>query len=106
MKIFNKTKNKHIDGNVKVLKSLREKSRGLRGALDFRGVYFETRWGIHTFGMREDIDVVILDSQNIARDVWKNMKPNQIFVWNPRWRKVLEVFPGSKIDKGDQLEMS
>lgn len=54
-------------------------------------LYFETRWGIHTFFVREPIDVIILDEENRVRVIKKGLKPWRIFFWNPRYGKVVEL---------------
>ncbi len=81
-----------------------EKTKGLLGKNKPEAIYFETRWGIHTFGMQFPIDVIILNKQNKIVAMKKNMKPNRIFVWNPRYKKVIEVPEG--IIKKKSLELN
>ncbi|HEX8965117.1 MAG TPA: DUF192 domain-containing protein [Patescibacteria group bacterium] len=57
-------------------------------------IYFETRFGIHTFGLKLPIDVVILNKKNQVIKLFKNLKPNQIFLWNPLYKKVIEMPEG------------
>lgn len=54
-------------------------------------VYFETRFGIHTFGMTKPIDVFILNYKNEVVKIGRNIKPGRIFIWNPKYYKVLET---------------
>jgi uncharacterized membrane protein (UPF0127 family) len=54
-------------------------------------LYFETRWGIHTFFVREPIDVLILDEENRVQVIKKDLKPWRLFFWNPRYGKVVEL---------------
>lgn len=54
-------------------------------------VYFETRFGIHTFGMTKPIDVFILNKENKVVKICKSIKPGRIFIWNPKYYKVLET---------------
>lgn len=54
-------------------------------------VFFKTRFGIHTFGMRYPIDVVILDKTDRIRNMQENLAPNKFFLWNPFWDKVVEL---------------
>jgi len=54
-------------------------------------LYFETRWGVHTFFVKESIDVLILDEENIIRAIKKGLKPRRIFFWNPKYRRVVEL---------------
>ena len=57
-------------------------------------VYFKTRFGIHTFFMKFEIDVLILDSSNRVA-VIHTLKPNRIFMWNLHYNKVLELPQGA-----------
>lgn len=106
MKIFNKTKNVLVSDDVLELRTFREKSDGMCAFKEPRPIYFETRCGVHTFGMKYAIDVVVLDEKNQAVAVRKNMKQNKFFFWNLKYRRVLEFSAGSLIEKYDQLEIS
>ena len=58
---------------VKRLETLKEKTLGLIGREKVTPVIFETRFGIHTFGLKVPIDVLILDNKNkVARKIIKN----------------------------------
>ncbi len=76
---------------VKHLSSWKEKLTGLTGLKKVYPVYFETRFGIHTFGMEVLIDIFILDSKDKIICIKKNLKPGKIFFWNPKFYKVLET---------------
>lgn len=68
---------------------------------------FPLLWcGVHTFGMKYPIDVVVFDEWGVVQVVRKNMKPNEMFFWNPKYRRVIELPIESKIEKGDVLEVS
>jgi uncharacterized protein len=86
------------------------KTRGLLGAANPFPVYFHTRFGIHTFGLKFPIDVLILDHSNKVIKTRENLVPNQIFLWNPKYKAVLELPGGEvekhKIKKGDTLRTS
>lgn len=82
---------------AKKLVTLAEKSRGLIGADPVYAVYFTTRWGIHTFGMKATIDVVILDEEFLVVSL-ATLPPNRIYIWNPKHRHVLEL-PEGQIKK-------
>lgn len=79
-----------------------QKVVGLIGKNKTQPVYFQTRFGIHTFGIRKSIDIVILDKQNYVVKLKSNLQPNRIFVWNPKYEKVLEL-PGGTITKNKIL---
>lgn len=92
---------------VKTLRTLTEKSVGLIGADPVYPVSFTTRWGIHTFGMRSPIDVLILDNDNRVVKLVKSLPPKRIFFWNPKYFRVLELPQGTiekrKITVGNQI---
>ncbi|SRR5258706_9999789 len=67
-------------------------------------VYFETRFGIHTFFMKHPIDVVILDDDHVVQKVAHNLKPWRIFVWNPKWFRVLELPAGTIAQRRIKLD--
>lgn len=67
---------------------------GLMGKKHFKAVYFETRWGIHTFFVRFPIDIVILDRNNTICVLKCNLLPNRVFAWNPKYNRVLELQGG------------
>lgn len=58
-------------------------------------VYFETRFGVHTFFVKHPIDVVILDDHNVVKKVTHALQPWRIFVWNPKWSRVVELPEGT-----------
>ncbi len=80
---------------VKILTSFSEKLIGLIGEKNIYPVYFETYGAIHTFGMRSVIDVVILDKNNKVVKIKKELKPNKLFFWNPKYKRVLELPTGT-----------
>lgn len=93
---------------VKEAKTAWEKSKGLLGTSKPYPLLLKTRWGIHTFGMKYPIDVVILDNSNRIVKLRPNLKPNRIFLWNPKYNTVLEL-PKDSIIKfhlnfGDHIE--
>lgn len=74
-----------------------------------QAIFFTTRFGIHTFGLKYPIDIVILDDQNRARIIKSALLPNKIFFWNPRHSQVLELPEGTvnkqKIKLGDRVRL-
>ena len=82
---------------------------GLLNAKKAYPVMIQTRFGIHTFGMRFAIDVLILDKNNKVVKFSKNLNPNQIFLWNPAFDKVVELPAGEierkKIKIGSKLKL-
>jgi len=80
---------------VKRLETLKEKTIGLIGREKVTPVIFETRFGIHTFFLSKPIDVLILDSQKRVAALKEALSPNSIFLWNPRYKIILELPAGT-----------
>lgn len=82
---------------------------GLINSKKAHPVFFKTRFGIHTFGLKFPIDVLILDKNNKVVKVCKNLKPNRIFLWNPKFFNVIELPAGQigrdKIKIGDTIKI-
>jgi uncharacterized membrane protein (UPF0127 family) len=72
------------------------KSVGLIGKKTITPVYFQTRFGIHTFGVSVPIDVLILDHANRVVALKESLSPGRFFFWNPRYYRVVEL-PGGAI---------
>ncbi|HVF69711.1 MAG TPA: DUF192 domain-containing protein [Xanthomonadales bacterium] len=86
-----------------------EKIRGLTGVKKPFAVFFRTRFGIHTFGMKFPIDVLILDQKNRVVKLAVSVKPNRIFLWNPIFNTVIELPAGEvkkhKIKRGQFIKL-
>lgn len=76
---------------LKKLSGFIETTFGLMFKNSIRPIYFETRWGIHTFFVKSEIDVLILDRSNRIVVKKENLKPWRLFFWNPRYNKVIET---------------
>lgn len=83
--------------------NLKEKIQGFIGKDKPYALMLKTRFGIHTFGLKFPIDVLILDNKNKVVSVKENLKPNEIFLWNPIYQKVIEL-PGGTIEE-KQIKM-
>lgn len=99
-------------GKIKIeIKNLNgwKKVIGLIGKRSPETIFFRTRFGIHTFGVKFPIDVLILNSDMQVELVKKNLKPSNIFLWNPKFDLVLELPSGyikeKEIKKGDRIEI-
>lgn len=68
-----------------------EQIKGLMFLKKAQPVLINTRWGIHTFGVNFPIDIIILDKDNRVVKIKKDLKPNRIFLWNPKFARVLEL---------------
>src|SRR5436305_919642 len=86
-----------------------DKIIGLIGKKKPYALMLETRFGIHTFGVKFPIDVVILNNNHIVMAMFQHMKPNRIFFWNPKDKLVLELpertITKEKIKQGNQLKL-
>lgn len=78
--------------------NLKEKIQGLIGKEKAYCLMIETRFGIHTFGLKFPIDVLILNDKNIVVSIKERLRPNKIFMWNPIYKKVIEL-PSGTIEK-------
>lgn len=73
-------------------------------------ISFQTRWGIHTFFLKEPIDILILDNNHRVAKQKEKLQPNRIFLWNPIWQHVIELPQGTitkeKISLGTKIQFS
>ncbi|MBI2074450.1 MAG: DUF192 domain-containing protein [Candidatus Levybacteria bacterium] len=98
-----------VELKVKILKNFKEKAIGLLSEKKPFPVLIRTRFGIHTFGLRFPIDVLVLDKFNKVVKISENLKPNRVFFWNPLYSKVIELPKGeirkSKIKIGETIRI-
>ncbi len=90
-------------------KSLIDGTRGLIFEEKPSTLILNTRFGIHTFALKFPIDVLILNKNLKIVRIKKNLKPNSIYFYPPKYSKVIEMEKGT-IDKfrlkiGDALEI-
>ncbi len=81
--------------NVFSAKNIKERVIGLLNTSEPKPLHLKTRWGIHTFGMKYAIDVVILDDNFVVRAIKTNLEPWRIYLWNPKFKHVLELPKGT-----------
>ncbi len=72
------------------LSGLFEKSMGLIGHQP-EAVFFKTRFGIHTVGMKYPIDILILDKNFQVVKIKESLEPNKIYFWFVGYDNVLEL---------------
>lgn len=110
MIIRNQTRRTNLANNTLHLVSLRQKSSGLLRKGNNASALFSTRFGIHTFGMKHPIDVLILDRDKRVAILKENLKPNRVFVWHPRYATVLELPEGTirqtRTASGDKIAIA
>lgn len=86
--------------SVRILSSFKDKTVGLLGSKKAYPIFFQTHFGIHTFGMHYAIDVLILDKENTIQKLHRGLKPNKLFFWNPSFDKVVELPHGMIAELG------
>ena len=79
---------------VKIAKSLKDRTIGLIGKDKPEPIMFTTRFGIHTFGVKFPIDIVILDKNDVVVKMKRSLKQNKFFFWPIWYSKVLELPEG------------
>ncbi len=94
---------------VRILKTYMEKIIGLTNSSKAYPVLLKTRFGIHTFGMKFPIDILILDKNNKVVKLFSSLPKNKIFVWNPKYDMVVELperfISVNKIQQGDMIRL-
>lgn len=107
MTLKNVSKKTIISNGIKFPDGLIDNFLGMILRKNQRGLIFDTRFGIHTFFLNRPIDVLVLDRERVV-DLKENLKPYQIFIWNPKYNIVVETPNGSikksKTEIGDKIE--
>lgn len=94
MKISNISQRVVLSDQLQILYGL-EKILGLIQTSNSRYLLFKTRWGIHTWFLKEPIDVLILDNQHKIVKIFENLGPWRVAFWNPRYDIVVELPKGT-----------
>jgi uncharacterized protein len=89
--IKNITTNKIVSENDYFASKFSEKTFGLIKYDLKTSLIMKTRFGIHTFGMKDAIDILILDNNKKIVKMKNSLKPNRIFFWNPKFDLVIEL---------------
>jgi len=107
--IKNLTRKTIISKDFKLLKDFRSKSKGLINNNYAKTVIFYTRFGIHTFGVKFPIDIIITDKKLKVSSIKERLVPNRVFLWSPKGSLVIELENGaikrSKTEVDDILEI-
>lgn len=98
MKIVNQTTGVIISENAQYLTVLVDKTLGLLNPNFSRYLWFNTRFGIHTFGLKTPIDVLVLDKNYKVVYSKPNLLPWRIFIYSPVYNQVIEL-PANTINK-------
>jgi len=101
------TTGKIICKDLKIARSFIDRMFGLLIKTNPRNMLFKTRFGIHTFFLKEPVDVIVLNQDFKVVTLKKNLKPNRFFFWNPGYFNVLELPTGTiskfKIEPNQKL---
>ncbi len=94
---------------VRLLKGFLDKSIGLTESEKAYHVYFTTRFGIHTFGMKYPIDVIVLNNSDYVIKTAENLKPKRFFFWLPIHNRIIELPAGTvkklRIRKKEKIKL-
>lgn len=103
MRLFNQTRQTLIASDMREARTFSENARGLLGTHAPTPTFFRTRWGIHTFGMRYPIDVIVCDRNFQVRAIKTRLEPYRFFFWNPSYPYVFELPIGDIARSGTVL---
>lgn len=110
MILKNQTTGQIICKDLKICESFIDRMFGLLIKHNPRNLFFKTRFGIHTFFLKEPIDVLILDSRMRVVKLKPNLEANRLFFWNPKYFQICELSVGTinkfTIKLGQILEIS
>lgn len=91
MILYNTTSKKIITKNLKIAENFYQNLFGLLKEKEGTAMLFNTQFGIHTFFMKYPINVIILNKKNKVIQIKKSIKPNKLFLWNPKYTKIIEL---------------
>jgi uncharacterized membrane protein (UPF0127 family) len=97
-----------ISKNLNISPKALDKFFGMLLSRNSSGIVLRTRFGVHTFFMRESIDVIIIDSNCKAVRLKKGLSPWEIYLWEPKFEIAIELPVGSiersKTKIGDKIK--
>lgn len=94
--------------NIELANTFRKRLFGLMGKKNIKtGLFFPKTGSIHTFFMKEDIDVIMIDKENKVVYFKKNLKKNRILI-KKKAHHTIELPHNSlnKININDKLTIS
>lgn len=80
-----------LTNDLKQIKSFSDFALGLLKKSNPRALLFKTHFGIHTFFLKDEIDIIILDKNNRVAKLKTGLKPNRLFFWNPGYFLAIEL---------------
>jgi uncharacterized membrane protein (UPF0127 family) len=110
LRIINKTRNSSLGEQIGLAHSFLQRWVGLlpHSFLPLgQGLFFPSCRSVHTFGMRLDLDILVLDCKLRVLKVYAPLKPNHLILPKKRGDAILEVARGTIAEsgtrEGDQL---
>lgn len=103
MKIYNKTNQRLITDQAKLATSFLDRFLGLLNPHNSRALIFQTRFGLHTFGLKKPIDILLLDDQGVVVQKEASFAPNQFYFYSPIYKTVIELPAGSLLQSQTKL---
>jgi len=109
MILYNSTRKTTLSRDLKKAFGFFNSALGLLNSSNPRSMLFKTRFGIHTFFMKEAIDVIVMDKHFMVQKLRSSLEPFRIYFWKPIYPYVIELPSGtinkSKTSKGDILKL-
>lgn len=72
-------------------------------------LFLRTRFGIHTFGVKFPLDILILDKNAVVRTMKESLQQRRLFFWDPFYDSVIELPEGTikkkNIRLGDRISL-
>ena len=87
-----------ISDQAKIANSFSDRLFGLLNPRNPRFLIFSTHFGIHTLFMKTSIDVLLLNHEQTVVQMRKDLAPNRLFLYHPKYSVVIEM-PGGTIHK-------
>ncbi len=94
MNLYNKTQNKLIIQNIKVGQNNLSKLIGLIGKNKSASLYLTTRFGIHTFGMKFALTILVCDRRNnqlIIKKIKTKLDKNNFYFYSIKYKHIIEL---------------
>jgi uncharacterized membrane protein (UPF0127 family) len=89
---------------AKHAKTFLDQALGLINPKNSRTMFFQTRFGIHTFFLRKPIDILVLDSSYHVSLIKSSLSPYRLYFYPPKYNYVLELPEGYIKEKGIKLD--
>lgn len=113
MKVYNSSKNSIILNNVKMAENFFTRSVGLltkKSLSEGEGLIIKPCCSIHTFFMKFNIDVLLINKKNEVIALYENVAPWRVLPIHPTSKYVIELpaksISDKNIEKGDLISLN